>query len=338
MNELLQALCAAHGASGCEDAVRAEILRRIEGYCTAEVDAVGNIIARKQGAQRAGRRVLLSSHMDEIGLIVTSIEENGLLRFSAMGEIPAGVPVGKRLLVGNAGVPGVIGIKPIHLCKSEERGTVPEADELTIDIGASNAQEAASVVCVGECAVFDSPLRLFGSGCICGHALDDRVGCALLIELIRSPLPADCTFTFTVQGNTGAVGAATSAYSVQPDIAISVGTVCASDLPGVDAGKVSCRLGEGPVLSFKDRGTVYENSLYRSAWDTAREKNIPCQTETSLTGTTDARAIQTAGPGVKMLAVSVPCRYQHSPSCLVRLKDMEESLHLLSALIGRFAR
>lgn len=335
MTELVRKLCALRGASGNEDAVREAIIEEIRDHCTYEVDALGNLIAYKKGARPARKKLLLSAHMDEVGFIITAVESDGLLRFSPVGGIDPAVVVGKHVLVGEKEIHGVVGIKPIHLCEKDERDTVPKMTDLSIDIGARDAEEARKAVCVGDYAVFDSPVRPLGDGFLCGRALDDRAGCAVLIELIRSPLPADCVFAFTVQEETGCTGGKTAAYTVEPEIGIVVETTTAGDLPGSEV--PVCKLGNGPVVSFMDRGTVYTRELYRAALDTAAEKGIPCQVKEGVSGGNESRSVQGARAGAQVLAVSAPCRYLHSPSCLLKSSDLEAMPRLLSALMERFA-
>jgi endoglucanase len=171
-----------------------------------------------------------------------------------------------------------------------------------------------------------------------GKALDDRAGCAMLIKLIQSELEYDCTFVFTVQEEIGCVGAKAAAYTVKPDISIVVETTTAGDLAGVAPNKKVCALKNGPVVPFMDRGTVYDRELYDRAHAVANRLGIPCQTKEGVYGGTEGRSIQTAGAGAKVLAVSLPCRYLHSASCLLAQQDMQQELQLLQALIEEFAK
>ncbi len=335
MTELIRKLCALPGASGNEDAVREAIIEEIRDHCTFETDALGNLIVFKKGARPAKKKLLLSAHMDEVGFIVTAVESDGLLRFAPVGGIDPAAVVGKHVLVGEKGIHGVVGIKPIHLCEKDECDTVPKMADLTIDIGAKDAEEARKAVAVGDYAVFNSPVRTLGDGFLCGRALDDRAGCAVLIELIRSPLPVDCAFAFTVQEETGCTGGKTAAYAVEPDIGIAIETTTAGDLPGAES--PVCKLGNGPVVSFMDKGTVYSRELFRAALDTAAEKGIPCQIKEGVSGGNESRSVQSARAGAQVLAVSAPCRYLHSPSCLLKSGDLEAMMRLLPALMERFA-
>lgn len=332
--ENIERLCALSGVSGNEEPVRYEILKLIEGHCIYRVDALGNILAFKKGAREPAHRLLLSAHMDEVGLIVTGAEDNGWLRFSTVGGIDSRVIAGKSVKLGE--VFGVIGAKATHLKSSEEKDRAPELDGLYIDIGAKDRAGAEALVSPGDRAVFTSHFCEFGDGFLRGRALDDRAGCALLVELIQGELPYDTHFAFTVQEETGTTGGKTAAAQVAPEIGIAVETTTACDIPGVEKDRRVCALGSGPVVSYMDRGTVYDAELYARARSLAKEKGIECQTKEGIWGGNEARSVQTAGNGARVLAVSVPCRYLHTPSCVAKKSDIDLTLRLLGALIEEF--
>lgn len=332
MLELLETLCGLPGVSGCEEAVRCEILRRIEGRCIYRVDPLGNILAFKKGAETPPETRMFSAHMDEVGLIITYIEDSGLLRFAAVGGIEPQVLTGKTVRIGD--VPGVVGTKAMHQKTADERGTAVPIADMYIDIGARDRAEAEEAVSPGDRAVFHSSFRPFGDGLIQGKALDDRAGCALLIGLIQSDLRYDTHFAFTVQEETGAAGGKTAAQQIRPGIAVVVESTTACDIPDTPENRVVCRLGGGPVLSFMDKGTVYDIGLYRRALELAKEQGIRCQSKLGVYGGNEARAVQTAGEGARMLAVSLPCRYLHTPSCVLRRDDLTETARMLAALSG----
>ena len=333
--ETIEKLSAIPGVSGCEDRVRAELIRLIEGRCDYEVDPLGNLLAFKRGRRRPAKKLLFSAHMDEVGLIVTYAGEDGLLRFSPVGGIDRRILPGKSVLIGETF--GVIGCKPVHMKNPDERDRAPELDSLYIDVGARDQKEALSLVKLGDRAVFGARYAAFGDGFVRGRALDDRVGCALLVELIQSELEYDTHFAFTVQEETGTTGGRTAGAQVLPDVAVAVETTTACDIPDVPPEKVVCALRGGPVVSFMDRGTVYDMALYRQALRTAEERGITCQVKAGIYGGNEARSLQVAGPGVRVLAVSVPCRYLHTPSCVVHRSDVEETGRLLAALVEAFA-
>lgn len=332
MFELLETLSGLPGVSGCEEAVRYEILRRIEGQCIYRVDPLGNILAFKKGRETPPQTRMFSAHMDEVGLVVTYIEDCGLLRFAAVGGIEPQVLTGKMVDIGDT--PGVIGTKAMHQKSADERGTAVPVTDMYIDIGAKDRSEAEQVVSPGDRAVFRSHYRPFGNGFIQGKALDDRAGCALLIQMIRSELRYDTHFAFTVQEETGTTGGRTAAQQIQPGIAFVVETTTACDIPDTPENRVVCRLGRGPVLSFMDKGAVYDIKLYQRALELAKEQNIRCQSKLGVYGGNEARSVQIAGAGARTLAVSLPCRYLHTPSCVLHRDDMTEALRMLTALAG----
>ncbi|MCI8497628.1 MAG: M42 family metallopeptidase, partial [Clostridiales bacterium] len=315
MLDILMKLCAAPGISGHEEQVRQTIIEQIEGFAPYEIDGMGNLIVHKKGDARPARRLMLAAHMDEVGFLVTHVEESGLLRFVPVGGVSAAAMFGSRVLVGEERLPGVIGGCPIHLLKKDEQDKLPKQENLYIDIGADSASAAKSVVSPGDPVVFDSGFELFGDGLIKARALDDRAGVLLLIQMIRGELPFDMDFVFTVQEEVGLRGAKCAAYHVNPDCAIVVDSTTAADLPGVDASKQVCALKGGAAVSFMDGRTVYDPQLYRFALDTARRIGVKAQPKAAATGGNDAGAIHLNGSGVPTLALSMPCRYLHSPSC-----------------------
>lgn len=334
MFAMLEKLAGIPGVSGQEGQVAKEICQLIHGYCDYHIDALGNIIAFKKGQKTPAHKLMLSAHMDEVGLIIVSAEDNGLLKFAPVGGIDKRVFVGKSVMIGQ--VHGVIGTKALHMKKGDEKEKTPEIDGLYIDIGAKDKEEALSHVNLGDRAVFTSVYTPFGDGFLRGRALDDRAGCVLLIQLIRAQLQYDTWFAFTVQEETGTTGAKTAAYQIAPERAITVETTTACDIPQVKEDKQVCALGKGPVVSFMDKGTVYDMDLYTKAMACAQRNNIPCQAKAGVYGGNESRSVQAAGKGCRVLAVSVPCRYLHTPSCVIKEEDMENTLRLLEALLDEF--
>ena len=336
--KLTQQLCALPGISGDEGKVAEYIANCIKEYCDYEIDGLGNVIAFKKGKKTPAKKLMLNAHMDEVGFVVTHIGGDGTLKFQAVGGVDPAVVVGRRVLVGEKALPGVVGTTPIHLMEAAARDKAVKMDELYIDIGADTKEEAEALVKPGDSVTFEDGFTLLGDGFVMGKALDDRAGCAMLIKLIQSELEYDCTFVFTVQEEIGCVGAKAAAYTVKPDISIVVETTTAGDLAGVAPNKRVCALKNGPVVPFMDRGTVYDRELYDRAHAVANRLGIPCQTKEGVYGGTEGRSIQTAGAGAKVLAVSLPCRYLHSASCLLARQDMQQELQLLQALIEEFAK
>lgn len=332
MIDLLKELSVLCGISGREENVRKYILNQISPYADCKVDALGNIIAQKKGLKHPDHTLMMSAHMDEVGLIIHSIDENGYLYFSPVGGIDPRVLLGRSVSVGEKAVYGVIGSKPIHMLDSNERKQAPGFLNLYIDIGANNKEEAEKLVSLGDFACFDSEFIRFGDGFIKGKALDDRVGCAILINLIKKSLPYDITFVFTVQEEVGTRGAGTAAFAVDPDYAIVIEATTAADISGVKPEQEVCVLGKGAVISFMDGRTIYDRDLYHLAFATSEETNIPCQTKAGISGGNDAGAIHRSRNGVRTIAVSLPCRYLHSPSCVIHEKDLIHTADFVEAL------
>ena len=335
---LLEQLALIPGVSGDEGAVAARIAEEIKGHCDECVtDPLGNLLVYKKGKKRAKNRVMLAAHMDEVGFIVTAIGEDGLLRFDTVGGIDARVIAGKPVLVGKNRLPGVVGLKPVHLLESEEKDKIPKVDELYLDIGANSREQAAAAVRLGDRAIFDSEFVRFGEGLIKGRALDDRAGCAALVEMIRGELEYDAWFAFTVQEETGTSGAKTAAFTQDPDYAIVVETTTAGDMGGAPEERQVCRLGRGPVVSFMDKGTIYDPELFGLALAVAAREGVPAQVKEGVFGGNDSRSIQCARGGVRTIALSIPCRYLHSPSCVLHGGDAENTLRLTRALAAELA-
>ncbi len=337
MFETLKELCLLCGVSGNEDAVRDYIIGKIDGHCDWQIDPLGNIIAAKQGEKRAAKKLLVSAHMDEVGFIITGVNEAGLLIFSAVGGIDSRVVLGRSVLVGPEKIPGVIGTKAVHMQSADERETAVPMDSLYIDIGAVSKEDAFSHIALGDRASFMPLYKPFGNGFLRGKALDDRIGCAIMIDLIRNDLEYDAVFTFVVQEEVGLRGARAASYTVDPEIAIVLEATTAADLPDVSGEKQVCKLGNGPVVSFMDRSTSYDRDLYKKAFLIAKRDGITCQTKTMIAGGNDAGAIHVSRGGVRTLAVSAPCRYIHSPVCAVKESDLLDMAKLTKALINEFA-
>ena len=332
--ENLEALSLAAGTSGDEAAVKKLIYDEVLKYpdCVAKTDNAGNLIVSKKGKKAPKNRLMFSAHMDEVGFIITHIDENGFLKFSNVGGIDSRVIVGKRVRVGKNEIPGLLGSKAIHLVKKEEFDNPTKTDALYIDIGADSKEEAEKLVKLGDRAVFDSDFSEFGDGCVMGKALDDRAGCAVLMELLKEDAEYDITVCFTTREEVGGNSAGNAAFSVDPDIAVVVEATSAGDFPSVPGDKFVCKQGEGPVISFRDNGTLYDMELYHHIMELCEEKNIPAQTKHGICGFNDARAIHKTRGGIRPVAVSLPARYIHSPYSSIRLSDAEKTVELIKIL------
>ena len=274
--------------------------------------------------------------MDEVGLMITYITDDGYLKFDEIGGIDPAVLIGRTVRL-ECGLVGVISLKALHLCEGDEDKKILPIRELCIDIGAKDRAEAEKYVALGSYAVYRSDYVEFGGSRVKMKALDDRFGCALMLDLIRSDLEYDTTFVFTVQEEVGARGAAAGAFTTTPDIAVILETTTAGDICGVEGDRRACVLGDGPVISYMDRGTVYDHGLYRLAMDTAKEQGIPAQTKTLVAGGNDSSSIQRTGAGSRVLAISAPTRYLHSPVDVLDRNDVENMQKLLKVLLPKLA-
>lgn len=322
--DTLKELCALSGPSSLEGPVRDYLQARAQAAgAVCRVDGMGNLICEKKGAMPAPKRLMLAAHMDEVGLIVKRITDEGYVKFACLGGIDRRVLIGKPVFLGKDRVPGVIGLKAIHLTTAEERKKVPQLEELYIDIGAESREEAEKLTHLGDFAVFSNSITEYGDGMLKAKAIDDRIGCAIMIELLEKDLPLDVTFAFTVQEEVGTRGAFGAAFSVTPDIALILEGTTAADSPTTDLHRRVCFPGRGPVVPYMDSGTVYDRALFELLRDLAEEAGIPWQTKEYVSGGTDAKAIQRTKEGVRVAAVSAAVRYLHSPSSVASIRDFE---------------
>lgn len=329
---MLKTLCLLNGTSGDENKVRDYIISEIKDYCEYTVDSLGSIIATKKGRITPNKKISINAHMDEVGFIITGITEDGYLRFSTVGGINPNVCLDRVVTVGDNSVSGVIADKAFHLLEKSERDTCPDFDKMLIDIGATSKKEAESLVSIGDFAYFDSDYYEFGNGYIKSKALDDRIGCMLMIDMIKSDLKYDMTFCFNVQEEVGLRGSACTSYIVGADVAVVLESTTAADLDGVSGLDRVCVLGDGPVVSFMDGRTIYDKEYYRAVRDLAVKNNIPCQTKTAVAGGNDAGSIQVGGKGARVIAISIPSRYIHSAASVVKKSDIENTRKLLNLM------
>lgn len=335
--EIIKSLSDIPGVSGDEKLVREEIINYIKNYCEYNIDALGNVVAYKKGRKRAKNKIMLSAHMDEVGFIITNIDDSGLLRFATVGGIDSRVIPGKSVEVGDRRIYGVIGAKALHQLEDKEKDEPLPSDKLYIDIGANDKADALNYVRQGDRAIFSARFTALGENKILGRAFDDRAGCALLVALIQSELEYDCAFAFTVQEETGGTGAFAAAYAVEPDISIVVEATTASDIAGVEPDMVVCEQGKGAVISFMDKAAVYDPKLYHLALETASGAGIPCQPKAGVFGGNESSSIQISRGGVRTMSVSLPCRYIHTAGNVLGVPDIHSTLQLLDKLISAVA-
>lgn len=335
MKQYINDLCRLAGVSGSEEKIREYIISQISSHCTYEVDALGNIIAYKRGKNSPFNKVMFCAHMDEVGFLISDICDDGCLNFVVIGGVDPRVLIGKKVRIHPGNILGVIGAKPIHLQTKEEREKIHKADELYIDIGAFSKEEAEKYVSIADYAVFESDYVEFGENFIKAKALDDRAGCSILIEMIKSDLEYDSFFVFNIAEEIGLAGAGVSSFEINPDIAFVIEATTAADFHNVPENKKACRLGNGPVISFMDHSTYYSKRLFNLAKDISKENNIKLQIKELVAGGNDSGVIHTTGMGIETLAISLPCRYLHSPSSVICYDDYESTKDLCIELLKR---
>ncbi len=334
MKRWLTDLCQLDGISGHEEAIGRYILNKLQQSSAPmeiSTDKLGNILVHMIGKQPSEKTVLFDAHMDEVGIIITHINEDGTLLFDTVGGIDHAVLFGHRIRFGNC--LGVIGGKAIHHCTADEKTIIPQT--LTIDIGAASAQEAASMISVGQWGTFDAPFCEFGCGFIQGKAIDNRVGCALLLSLAQNQPAHDIWLSFSVQEEIGLRGAKVVGEQIKPNIAIIVDATTAADTIDNNDATCVCKIGQGAVVSFADRATLYDSELYTLIRTIANECNIPIQTKNRIVGGNNAGSIQRSHSGTRVAAISLPCRYIHSPLCVGKWSDIEAMNSLLHQFVMR---
>lgn len=334
--KILEKLCNAHGVSGYETEVMKLICELIYDYADSiEFDSVGNLIAFKKGTEGScGKTVLYSAHADEVGFVIKHINDDGTLLFDALG-MSTSAYAGARVLVGKSKLPGVVSTKPFHLVSDEERAKPISSDELSIYIGAKDKKQAEELSVYADYAVFDSCYEDFGDGMIKTKALDDRAGCALLIELIMRGVKHDSYFAFCTSEEIGLRGSHSVAHTVKPDICINLECTTAGDIYGKEGAEKVCSVGSGPVVPFMDGASVYNPTLYRMTHKLACELNIPIQTKSVVAGGTDAGSYMREAGGCRVIGIAVPTRYLHSAYLVASKKDIDAACDLLFAVSDR---
>lgn len=322
MIELIKTLCGIDGTSGDEGAVKDFIISEIDGFCDWKTDALGNIIAFKKGKNPSAKKLMIDAHMDEVGLIVTNITADGFLKFKTVGGMDTSALMFRNVKI-NGIINGIICGKPIHLLDKKETEKLPETDSLYIDIGTASKEETESLINIGDRAVICGEFLVSGDKII-SKALDDRIGCAILINLIKSDSEYDFYASFSVQEELGLRGAKTAAYSINPECALVLEATTAADIADVSAESSVCNLKVGPVVSFMDKATVYDRKLYNAALNSG----ILCQPKRAVAGGNNSGAVHLSREGVRTLAISVPCRYIHTASSVADINDCENAYKL----------
>ncbi len=330
MKSLIQKLVETTGPSGYESQIRDVIRAEIEPYSDENrVDALGNLIASKGQVGVGGRKIMLTAHMDEIGVIANYVDEKGFVRFTPIGGVSRQTCIGGRVRFLN-GAAGVIGVEAL-----EDRNKLPTFDQLFIDVGATSRENCP--VRIGDIAAFDRPFNDLGERLV-SKAMDDRIGVAVLIETLRrisegnNPISHQCFFVFSVQEEVGLRGATTAAFGLDPDIGIAMDVTASGDTPkGI---KMEVALGHGPAIKVRDSGMLSDRRIVDWMERAAKEAQLPYQMEVLEAGTTDARAMQLTRAGIPAGAISIPCRYIHAPSEMVDFNDVENAVRLAVELLS----
>ena len=330
---LLERLCNACAVSGDEGEVRKIVLEEVRPYADeVKVDAMGNVLVTKRGSGQNRLRVMLDAHMDEVGFILVSEDGEGLYSFQIVGDIDLRYLPGKPVLVGKKQDYGVIGMKPIHLDENGEHKRKLSVDSLRIDLGPNGKAKP------GDWATFATKFKRVGPS-IMSKAIDDRIGVATLIELVKqAPSNIDLLAAFTVQEEVGLRGAKVAAYAFDPDLSIAIDSTPARDLPvhgGSENTSYNTKLGLGPAIYIFNSSTIDDPRLVRFLKETAESEGIPYQIRQPGGGGTDAGAIQQTRIGVPVVSVSVPHRYTHSPISISRVDDWKNTMALLQAALQR---
>lgn len=328
MKSLIQKLVETTGPSGYEAQIRSVVRAEIEPYADdVQVDALGNLIARKGQADGGGLKIMLAAHIDEIGVIVTQVDENGFIRFTTLGGVrPLNCVSGRVRFLD--GAQGTINMEPL-----DDNTKAPVLDQLYIDLGYTSSQDAS--VKIGDVAVFERPFLDLGKRLV-SKAMDDRIGAAVLIEAMRQvkDTPHQLFFTFSTQEEVGLRGATTAAYAIDPDIGVSVDVTGTGDTPRRTKVRMQVGLGKGPAIKVRDGGMLSDRRVVDWMVQAAEKQGLPYQLEILEGGTTDARAMQLTRAGIPAGCISIPCRYIHSPSEMVDFDDVQNAVRLLVELVS----
>ena len=332
----LKTLSNAIGVSGDEGAVRKLVIAAIRDHVDeVRVDTIGNVLATKKASGRSKLRVMVDAHLDEVGVMIVGANDDGTLKFRAVGGLDPRILPGKVISIGHDKLSGVIGVPPVHVTHGETE--VRKIDQLSIDIGASTKDEALGAVPIGSLATFNTRYRSLGPTAY-GKAFDDRAGCAVLIEILRGPrLPVEILAAFTVQEEVGLRGARVAAHTFDPDAAIAIDCTPANDLPpAIEADlNPNTRLGDGPAIYVMTRRDISDPRLVKHLISVSEAQGIPYQLRQPGGGGTNAGGIIPARSGVPTVSVSVPARYIHSPAAVVNLGDVRHTVELVRESVAR---
>lgn len=337
MNDLMKRsalLCDLDGICGYEDDVRRKIREMIEPYAQEIiVDHMGSLLAFVRGQKRRAAPVLVCAHMDEVGAIVFRVSKDGLLYIKPVGYMDRRVLLGKRVHVGREGLVGVVGAKAVQLSTAEEKQRSPDMTEMYVDIGAADREDALRHIQIGDPVTFAGESIEFGDQRFMAKAIDDRLLCAVMLELLREPLPYDTWFAFSVCEEDGLRGAEAYTNRIRPRYAMALEGTSAADFPSVSPHLRSACQGKGAVISLVDRGTFYNEKLLRAMTQAADQRGIRWQYRTAINGRTDSGAISICSGGAVTFGLSVPTRYGHSQVSNVYWPDVEQVFEMAKLFI-----
>jgi putative aminopeptidase FrvX len=345
LKRLLEILSNAHGVSGYEGNIRQIIEEEIRPYVDEiTTDKMGNLIATKKGGSPV---VMLAAHMDEIGLMVKYVDDKGFARFTKTGGWFDQTLLNQRMIMHTeyGSIHGVIGSKPPHAMKEEDKNKVVKTDDMFIDIGAKSKEDAEKLgVKTGTPVTSDIDFKPLGNDLVTGKAFDNRAGCAMLIMAIRQMKKVKATVhaVFTVQEEVGLKGAKISAFRLNPDVALATDVTIAGDHPEIDKKDSAIDMGKGPTIIVSDadgRGIIVSESVLKWLKEAAESNNIHYQLEVGSGGTTDATAIHLTKDGIPTGVLSIPTRYVHTPVSVLSMDDLEKSTELITKaleIVDRF--
>ena len=350
--DLLRQLCMEFGPSGCEDGVAKMILDNIKGFYDELIpNRVCGVIAVIRGNGKGGelgtKKLMLSCHMDEVGFMIKSICDDGTVKVASMCGPDTRIMACRRVTIkhGDSFVRGVFGVKPIHLLKGDEYDNAVSVDDLYLDIGACDKEEAEKLVAPGDYATFESDFVRFGEDgrMIKAKAIDDRAGCAIMCDLmrelypVRDSIPFDMYFAFTCREEVGISGARGAAHLIDPTHALIFESTAVGDIGGTAPHKCVAKQGDGPAISLMDRGTIYDKELTELVLSTGKEENIPCQVKQYVSSGNDAMHIHKSRAGVRCAVMSIPSRYIHTASNVIRAEDYVSTYRLALATIKKLS-
>ena len=336
---LLKTLTQIDAVSGNETAISCFLVSKLSTLCTSySKDTMGNLVFYKKGKNPSGKKIGVFAHMDEVGLIVNNITDDGYIKFSQVGGLDDRILLAQKVTIGENKIKGVIGIKAVHLQSKDERKKVIKTEDMYIDIGAKSKEDALKYVQKGDYIAFDSQYENLYGNLIKSKAIDDRAGCAIIAELMEKEYNEDMYFCFTVQEETGLRGARVLSRKINPDIAFILESTTASDTAFSPEHLYATSLGKGPVISLMDRASYSDKELNAFIADIADKNGIKYQYKLTSNGGNDAGAIQSSASGCRVCSISLPTRYIHSPICVADTSDFDAMKQLVYEVLSKIHR